>query len=229
MEKVRERLKPSRLVAYVAGLLLLALGIAASMRSDLGSSPVASVPFMFNLTTGLEMGLATIMWQSFLVLLQFLILRRNFKPWILLQLITGFLFGYCNTFAGWVFSLFPAPESIVMRLLFTCIGFAVGGFGVWLYSSADVINMPSEGIVAVIAEKMGKPFHIIKIYFDVTSVIIAGACCLIFIRSLGSVGIGTVIISIMLGTMVGIYSRAWGDKLKKIFEKDKSLIKAKSE
>ena len=63
VEKVRERLKPSRLVAYVAGLLLLALGIAASMRSDLGSSPVASVPFMFNLTTGLEMGLAlSVLW-----------------------------------------------------------------------------------------------------------------------------------------------------------------------
>lgn len=224
---MKEKLKLSRLSAYVGGLLLLALGIAASVRSDLGSSPVASVPYMFNLTTGLELGLATIMWQSFLVLLQFIILRRDFKPWILLQLITGFLFGYCNTFAGWIFSLFPAPQSVVMRGLFTCIGFVVGGFGVWLYSSSDVINMPSEGIVVVIAQKLNKPFHIIKIFFDVTSVVIAGSCCLIFIRSLGSVGIGTVVISIMLGTMVGVYSRAWGKKLKEIFEKDKSLIKAK--
>ncbi len=222
---MREKLKPSRLIAYIAGLMLLALGIAASVRSDLGSSPVASVPYMFNLTTGIELGLATILWQSFLVLLQFIILRRDFRPWILLQLITGFLFGYCNTFAVWIFSLFPAPESIVMRGLFTCIGFVVGGFGVWLYSSSDVINMPSEGIVMVIARKLGKPFHIIKIYFDVSSVIIGGAGCLIFIHSFGSVGLGTVVISIMLGTMVGVYSRAWGGKLKEIFERDKSLLK----
>lgn len=225
---MKEKLKLSRLVAYVSGLMLLALGIAASVRSNLGSSPVASVPYMFNLTTGLELGVATILWQSFLVLLQFIILRRDFKPWILLQLITGFLFGYCNTFAGWIFSLFPAPQSIVVRGLFTCIGFVVGGFGVWLYSSSDVINMPSEGIVVVIAEKLKKPFHIIKIYFDVTSVVLAAGCCLIFIRSLGSVGIGTVAISIMLGTMVGVYSRAWGDKLKSIFANDKSLIKSKN-
>lgn len=222
---MKEKLKPSRLVAYVAGLMLLALGIAASMRSDMGSSPVASVPFMFNLTTGLEMGLATIIWQSFLVFLQFLILRRGFSPWTLLQLITGFLFGYCNSFAVWIFSLFPAPESLFMRGVFTCIGFVVGGFGVWLYSGADVINMPSEGIVMVIAKKLGKPFHIIKIAFDVTSVIIAGSCCLIFIRSLGSVGLGTVVIAIMLGTMVGVYSRAWGERLQAVFDKDKSLIK----
>ena len=217
---MREKLCASRITAYIAGLLLLALGIAATVRSNLCSSPVASVPYMFNLTTGIEMGLATILWQSFLVLLQFVILRRQFSPWILLQLVTGFLFGYCNTFAVWIFSLFPAPQTMVMRLVFTAVGFAVGGFGVWLYSSADVINMPSEGIVMVIAEKLGKPFHKIKIAFDVTSVIIAAAGCLIFIRSLGSVGIGTVIISLMLGTMVGVYSRAWGKKLQGIFEKD---------
>ena len=225
---MREKLCVSRIAAYIGGLLLLALGIAASVRSDLGSSPVASVPYMFNLTTGLEMGLATIMWQSFLVLLQFVILRREFSPWILLQLLTGFLFGYCNTFAVWIFSQFPAPQSIVMRLVFTAVGFVVGGFGVWLYSSADVINMPSEGIVMVIAKKLGKPFHKIKIAFDVTSVIIADTGCLIFLRSLGSVGIGTVVISIMLGTMVGVYAKHWGVRLKQIFENDKRyLIKGK--
>lgn len=224
---MKERLTTRRIGAYLAGLMLLALGIAASVRSDLGSSPVASVPYMFNLITGLELGTATILWQSFLVFLQFVILRREFSPWTLLQLITGFVFGCFNSFALWVFSLFPAPESIIMRGVFTCIGFAVGGFGVWLYSSADVINMPSEGIVMVIAKKLGKPFHIIKICFDVTSVVIAGAFCLIFIRSLGSVGLGTVVISIMLGTMVGLYAKWWGKALQEMFEKDKPLIKGK--
>lgn len=222
---MKERLTPRRIGAYLAGLMLLALGIAASVRSDLGSSPVASVPYMFNLITGLELGTATFLWQSFLVFLQFVILRREFSPWTLLQLITGFVFGYFNSFALWVFSLFPVPESIIMRGVFTCIGFAVGGFGVWLYSSADVINMPSEGIVMVIARKLGKPFHIIKICFDVTSVVIAGVFCLIFIRSLGSVGLGTVVISIMLGTMVGLYAKWWGKKLQGFFDKDQKTVK----
>lgn len=222
---MKEKLTLSRVTAYLSGLFILALGIAASVRSNLGSSPVASVPYMFNLTTGLELGTATFLWQSFLVLLQFLILRREFSPWTLLQLISGFVFGYFNSFALWIFSLFPAPESIVMRGVFTCIGFAVGGFGVWLYSSADVINMPSEGIVMVIAKKLKKPFHIMKICFDVSSVVIAGACCLVFIQSPGSVGLGTVVISVMLGTMVGVYSKLWGERLRKILDKDKKLIK----
>lgn len=214
MNSLKERLTARRIFGYLLGMLILAFGIAASVRSNLGSSPVASVPYMFNLLTHVDMGVMTIVWQSFLVLLQFLILRREFSPFSLLQLITGFVFGYFNSFAIWVLSFFPMPTNIVVRLLCTACGFVVGGFGVWLYSTSDVINMPSEGIVMVIAKKLGKPFHIIKIFFDIFSVVFAGLGCLIGIRSLGSVGIGTVTIAVMLGTMVGLYERFWGKRLR---------------
>ena len=222
---MKQKLTPSRIFCYLAGMMLLAIGIAASMRSNLGSSPVASVPYSANIIIGIEMGLATIIWQSFLVLLQFIILRREFSLWTLAQLITGFIFGYFNSFAVWLLSFFPDPSGWVMKLLCTAIGFVVGGFGVWLYSSADVINMPSEGIVMVIAKKLGKPFHKIKICFDITSVVLAGSACLICVHNLGSVGIGTVIIAIMLGTMVGIYEKYFGKKLKGVFEKSKPIFK----
>jgi hypothetical protein len=81
-----------------------------------------------------------------------------------------------------------APRSLVVRALFTCIGFVVGGLGVWLYSSADVMNLPSEGIVLVVAEKVRQPFHRMKIAFDVSSVLLAGSVCLAVLRTLGSVG-----------------------------------------
>lgn len=218
---MKERFTPRRIICNILGLFLLALGIAASVRSNLGSSPVASLPYMLNLTTGLEFGTATTACMCFYVFLQLLILRRDFKLSILLQIVVGFVFGYMNTCAVWIVSLFPAPQGIVMRLFCTCIGFVVGGFGVWLYSSANVIQMPTEGLCMIIAEKLNKPFHIIKIFFDITNVVLAGLFCLIFIRSLGSVGIGTVIIAVMLGTMVGVYTRAWGVRLKAWFEKKK--------
>ncbi len=218
---MRAKLTKERVIAYLAGLLLLAFGIGASVRSDLGSSPVSSVPYMFRLISGLDLGITTILWQSFLVLLQVLILRRDFRPIQLLQLVTGFLFGYFNTFAGWFYGLFPAPRSLVVRALFTCIGFVVGGLGVWLYSSADVMNLPSEGIVLVVAEKVRQPFHRMKIAFDVSSVLLAGSVCLAVLRTLGSVGVGTVVIAILLGMMVGVYTRVWGAGLKRWLAREK--------
>ena len=74
--------------------------------------------------------------------------------------------------------------------------------------------MPSEGIVMVIAKKLGKPFHVIKRFYDITSVIIAGVGCWIGIGTLDSVGFGTVMIAVMVGTMVGIYERSMGKRLR---------------
>ncbi len=211
---MKEKLTLRRILAYLGGLMILALGIAGSVRSDLGSSPVSSVPYAFNLTTGLEFGTATFLYQALLVVGQLIILKREFSPWTLLQLISGFIFGYFNSFALWIFKLFPAPRMMVFRLCFTAIGFVVGGFGVWLYSTSDVLNMPSEGFVMALSKKIKRPFHQCKIIFDVSSVVLALAICLIFLRKTGSVGIGTVIIAILLGTMVGIYERFFGKALR---------------
>lgn len=224
---MKEHLTPRRIICYLFGLFFLAFGIACSLRTDLGSSPVASLPYMTNLVLGMEFGTATTVWMFIYVFLQFLILRRDFKLSILFQLIVGFLFGYMNTFAVWIVSFLPSPENIFTRLLFTCIGFVVGGLGVWMYTAANIVQMPTEGLCMVIAKKLGKPFHIIKIFFDISNVALAGALCLIFIGYLGSVGIGTVIIAIMLGTMVGIYTRWWGEKIQKWFERDRPIFKAK--
>lgn len=203
-----------RVYCYLAGLMILALGIAFSVRSNLGSSPVASVSYMLSLVFNVDLGLTTTVWQCFLVIVQVLILRREFKPWMLVQLITCFVFGYFNTLAGMIVSLLPQPETMAMRLIFTCIGFTLCGFGVWQYSSSALLNMPSEGVVVAVSDKMNVAFHKVKIGFDVSSVVISIVCSLIFLHSLGSVGLGTVIISIMQGTMVGVFSRLWSTRLK---------------
>ncbi len=74
---MRAKLTKERVIAYLAGLLLLAFGIGASVRSDSRSSPVSSVPYMFRLISGLDSGSPRFLWQSFLVLLHVLILRRT--------------------------------------------------------------------------------------------------------------------------------------------------------
>ena len=50
---------------------------------------------------------------------------------------------------------------------------------------------------------------------------------LLLFLCVSTTALGTVIISIMLGTMVGVYSRAWGKKLQAIFEADRSRRRGK--
>ena len=213
-----------RISAYLFGLMVLSLGIAVSVHSDLGCSPVASIPYMLNLTTGLDMGIATTIWQCFLVVLQMVILGNEFKPSMFLQIITSLVFGSLNAVACSVMGLFSYPASFLAQLLLICIGFTLCGFGIWLYSSAALTTMPSEGIVKVISEKYGKRFYTVKVAFDITSVIISASGCILFLRVLGSVGLGTVIIAFMQGTMAGFFARSFGKRLNSALKYEEEAI-----
>lgn len=53
-------------------------------------------------------------------------------------------------------------------------------------------------------------FSKVKIGFDCTMVIVSTITCLAILHNLGSVGIGTIIAAILVGTLVGIINRAFG-------------------
>ncbi len=75
-----------RLVVYLIELFIMTLGISMSVKSNLGVSPVSSIPYTITCITGLEMGKATILFHIVLVALQFVILRGAFQIKSLLRL-----------------------------------------------------------------------------------------------------------------------------------------------
>ena len=89
-----------RIPMYFVGLFLMTIGIAISVKSNLGVSPVSSIPYTMTCVWGIEMGKATILFHTILVLIQIILLRRNFKPINLLQIAVGVVFGYFTTDTG---------------------------------------------------------------------------------------------------------------------------------
>ena len=64
-----------RLLVYLLGLFLLAMGVAISINSNLGVSPVSSLPYIFSLILNLPMSLCIAGVFAVYILLQALILR----------------------------------------------------------------------------------------------------------------------------------------------------------
>lgn len=50
-----------RLPMYLVGLFIMTIGIAISVKSNLGVSPVSSIPYTMTCIWGIEMGKATIL------------------------------------------------------------------------------------------------------------------------------------------------------------------------
>lgn len=90
-----------RYLLLLVGLSIMAFGVAFSIKASLGTSPISSVPYVVSLFTSLTVGTATITMHCVFILLQILILRKNYHPIQLMQLPVAFFFGYLTDFGVW--------------------------------------------------------------------------------------------------------------------------------
>ncbi len=209
MEEKNTRSIINRLICYFAGLFIMTIGIAVSVKSDLGVSPVSSIPYTMTQCWGIEMGKATILFHCVLVLLQIIILRKKFKLKSLLQVPVGIIFGYFTTFCNYLMSFFPTPENIVIRIAMILISAVLVAIGIFFYLPADIMPLAGEGVMQAVSEVTKAAFSKVKVAFDITMVVISLITCLIVLHNLGSVGIGTVLAAILVGTILGRIIKLW--------------------
>ncbi len=189
-----------RITLYILGLFVMTVGIAFSFRSNLGSSPVSSIPYSMQHVWAIEVGLATIIFHVALVIIQFLILRRNFKAKILLQIVAGVIFGYFTTLAVYLVSFVPKPPGFFGDFLFLAISIVILAFGIFLYLPPHIVQLAGEGVMQAIAITYDLPFPKVKVGFDIAMVVTSVAMCWIFIGNpLASVGLGTIIAAFLVG------------------------------
>lgn len=200
----------TRLIRYFIGLFIMTVGISISVKSNLGVAPVSSIPYTMTCVWGIEMGKATIIFHTALVLLQIICLRRRFKIKNLLQIGAGVIFGYFTTFCNLCVSYFPDTESITLRIAMMIMSSVFIAAGIFLYMPANIMPLAAEGAIQAISETAAVPFARIKIIFDCTMVAVSLIVCLTVLHSAGSVGIGTVGAAVLVGVFLGMITKRFG-------------------
>lgn len=199
-----------RIIFYVLGFLIMTLGIAISVKSDLGVSPVSSIPYTMTCVWGIEMGRATIIFHALLVLLQILLLRKSFKIKNLLQIPVGVLFGLFTTMCNNLMAVFPSPANMGIKLVMMLCSTFLIALGIFFYVPADFVPLAGEGTMLAVSEVTGIKFSTVKIAFDISMVVISFILCMAIIHSPGSVGIGTIIAAVLVGTVLKLITRLFG-------------------
>lgn len=208
-----------RIPMYFVGLFIMTIGIALSVKSNLGVSPVSSIPYTMTCVWGIEMGKATIIFHAALVLIQILILRKRFKPINLLQVVVGIVFGYFTTFCNYLATFLPSTDNIAMRIVLMLVSTVFIAVGIFFYLPANLIPLAGEGVMQAVSDVTKIEFSKVKMGFDCSMVIISVITCLICIHSLGSVGAGTVIAAFLVGFNLGRGNKAFGAKRDKLLGK----------
>ena len=108
-----------RYLLLCAGPAIMAFGVAFSIKASLGTSPISSVPYVVSLVAPWTVGAATIVMHCVFILLQILILRRQYHPIQLMQLPVAVLFGYLTDFGVWEG---PVAAALMVGLIATAVG-----------------------------------------------------------------------------------------------------------
>lgn len=199
--------KIKRYVLCIISFLILAVGVAFTKVSGLGVSPISSVPNVLSIGLPfMTIGNWTIVYYLLMILVQYLLLKNDFKIFQLLQIPFSLLFGYSTDFSVWALS-FIAPTNYFMQILYTLIGIAILGFGIMLAVSANVIMNSPEATVQAVAIRTGKEFGTIKTIFDICSVIVAAILSFALCGKLSGIREGTVISALLVGFAVKLCTK----------------------
>lgn len=200
----------TRIIMYLLGLFVMTMGIAISVKSNLGVSPVSSIPYTMTCVWGIEMGRATILFHIGLVIIQILLLRKAFKIKNLLQVPVGVLFGMFTTACNSLMTYFPDVNNIWIQLSMTLVSAFLIAFGIFIYVPADIIPLAGEGCMLAVSKVTKIKFSTVKIAFDISMVAISLITCLVVIKQMGSVGLGTLVAAFLVGLMLKAITRVLG-------------------
>ena len=201
-------------ILLVVSLFVMSIGVALSIKANLGTSPISSLPYVLSLITPLTVGNATILMHCVLITLQILILRKNYQLFQLLQLPVALLFGYLTDFS--IALIDSITCTSYLQQVFVCLmGILFVGIGVWMEVRSQVITLAGEGLILAVCQVGSIQFGTMKVIFDVSLVVISCILGLIFLGGIYGVREGTVAAAICVGLITKLITHIVDSLMKK--------------
>lgn len=192
-----------RLLIFFAELVVLSLGIDLNTKTQLGISPINSVPFNVHQLTGLPLWVCVYAFYLLFILLQWLLLRKDFHPVQFLQITTSFVNSILIQFFDDRIPLLTTPVSqypvLVLAIVLTAIGSAVT-------AGMHLIPNPGEGAAGAIGAALGRDFGLGKNVLHLGCVALSIAITLLFSHRIANIGIGTILSMLVTGRIVKLIS-----------------------
>ena len=213
-----------RIPIYLAGVSVMALGITFLNKSDLGTTPLSSIPYVLSkILAGnsfLTFGILTLMFHTLCIVFQ-VILWKKLTLQMFLQFPLAIAFSaLLDVFMGWV--QVPDP-GLWLRAILCALGVTLSALGIVTIVSMDLMLPSPDALLRAVSARTGIELYKVKITGDVTWVTLTAILSLAFLytngmRGLGSllaatftgelaVGVGTLFAMYFTGRLVGVFKQ----------------------
>ena len=196
-------------LAYVLGILILALGTALMTLADFGLSMVVAPAYLLHLKVSqvlpfFTFGMAEYMLQAALLVLMALVMRR-FKLGYLFSFGTAVLYGLALDGALWLTAPIAAA-SLAWRMVYFVLGMVLGSFSISLFFHTYIAPEVYELFVKEVSNKTGMDIHRFKTGYDRVSCLISVVLSFAFfgLWHFEGVGIGTIVTALVNGKLIGL-------------------------
>lgn len=196
----------NRILLYLLGLFIITVGINLSIISALGISPVSAFTYPLSQATGISLGLITIMTYSALVLIQVILLGKQFRPKDLLQAPFSICFGFFVDLTGRMLA-FLHPESYPERFALMLAGIVICALGATTYIIMDIVPNAPEGFNLAVSKRFQMPFSRAKILSDCLFVLTGVVISLLSFGRITAIREGTIFSALLTGKLIGIFTK----------------------
>ncbi|MGX8792781.1 YczE/YyaS/YitT family protein [Oceanobacillus oncorhynchi] len=191
---------------FLLSLFIMGLGISLVTLAHLGTTPITSPPYAFSLFLPISFGMLTMLFNLLFVLIEIIMMGKNFPRVQYLQLLVGPILGIAIDFWSYLLIHIPQPYYWV-QLNMVVIGCVIIAFSTVIQLKAQVVNNPAEGIVKVISYKTSQEFGKVKLYFDISLVCLAMFISFIVFGSVQGVREGTIISALIIGPLIKLFQK----------------------
>ena len=198
---------------YCLGMLVLALGLTLNTKAGLGVSPIISIAFSVSEVWGMNFGDMTFLLYTLFVGGQFLLRGKRSRWTDLLQLPLSLAFSRVLNLYGALIPYESADHGFGMNFLLLLAAILLTGVGVSLTVNMRLVPNPGDGIVAAVAEKLGRDQGFAKNVFDVGCVAVTCTLGLLTTGAVVGVGVGTVAAMIGVGRAISLVNRLGKEKM----------------
>lgn len=217
MQQANFKIHPSllpRLALYLAGVVLLGLGIVFCVKCEMGVSPLNSIPFVLSTLMPLSLGTISIFFYLANISIQLLLSGRTRNVAAFLQLPVALLLGLVIDFWN---GFLPSAAGIAARIAFLGASLFFTAFGIMLIVTAHMPPDPPTGTIQAISRILGKNMGSVKVIYDSSCVIIAQLISLCAAKKLTGFGIATLASAFLVGRLLAIFQASIGEQLKRRF------------
>jgi len=186
-------------IKYLIGAIILALGITLSLLSNVGAGAFDALNFSISKLLSISVGTA-----MYLTIFTIFTLAMILKPRV--SYIFGFLLSLMTGF--WIdvwMRIIPGVNGLLGGIIFFAIALILLPLGIALMIKSKMPLSPMDTLMLIMAEKTKKSISMMKTLMEVSFVILALIFGYYAGIGIGSISIGTVVLTFSIGPLIQIF------------------------